>query len=184
MVERELTTEECELRGANFLLLWFGFGAFLAFFVFMEIEVVGLFVEEALRLVGEILARFNRIFAGKIEWGFAGEGAEGSQPVLRFVGESSEGTAHVGVAIGVLVEVGSELVHQRRDIVQFVVEAVGAGVGFVAVHQALDGVDVVVEEFGVELDALVRIDAGFANFFDLGVGEGIVARALCGDGIE
>ena len=53
----------------------FGFGAFLAPFVLVGVEVGGLLGEEALRLVSDILSGFDGFLARKIEAVFAGEGA-------------------------------------------------------------------------------------------------------------
>ena len=61
---------------------------------------------------------------------------------------------------------------------QFSIEADGAGVGLGAIGETFDGADVVVEELGVELDAFVGIDAGLADFFDLGFGENVVLLSL------
>ena len=61
-----------------------------------------------------------------------------------------------------------------------------AGIGLAAIGQALDDIDMVVEVFGVELDAFVGVDAGFANFLDLGLGQRIVMVFLRGNdrGVE
>ena len=67
----------------------FGFGAFLAFFIFVKGKVVGLFAQEALGLVGEIFAGFDGFLAGEIEGLFAGERFEGREPVLRFIRQGS-----------------------------------------------------------------------------------------------
>jgi hypothetical protein len=162
-------------------LLGFGFGAFLSLFVFVESEVVTLFAEEALGLVGEIFAGFDGIFAGEVEGLFAGERFEGGEPVLRFVGQDFQRSTDIGVAIGIFVEIGADLVHQVRDILQFAVEVLGARIGCAAIGKAFDDVDVVVEELGVELHALVGIDTGFADFLNLRFGEGIVVLPLRDD---
>ena len=42
------------------------FGALLAFLILVNGEVVGLFLEEALGLIGEVVASFDRFFAREI----------------------------------------------------------------------------------------------------------------------
>ncbi len=59
----------------------FRFGALLAFFVFVDAEVFQLLLLEALGLVGEVVAGLDGLFAGEVEAGFAGEGAENLLPV-------------------------------------------------------------------------------------------------------
>ena len=60
-----------------------------------------------------------------------------------------------------------------------VFEAVRAGLGLASVGQTFDGIDVLTDEFGVELHALVRVNAGFADLLHLGFAERIVMLFLC-----
>src|SRR5579859_691286 len=182
---RELEDEGLgdESKGTGGSLLWFGFGSLLAFFIFVRSEVFGLFAEEALGFVGYVLAGFNGLLAREIEWAFAGESAQSYEPVLRLVSEGLEGGAHVGVTFGVLIEVGSKLVHKVGAILEFPIEAGGAGIGLGAVGENLDGVYVLTDELSVELDAFVGIDAGFADLIDLRFSEGVVVF-LGGEGNE
>ena len=64
------------------LRIRFGFRAFLAFFIFVKGEVVGLLAQQALRLIGQIFAGLDGFLAGEIEAGFAGKCVEAIEPVL------------------------------------------------------------------------------------------------------
>ena len=97
-------------------LLGLGFGAFLAAFLFVSVEISGLLGEEALGLICNILARFNSFFTREVETAFAGEGTERAKPLLGFFGQSFERGTHVGVAVGILVEIGTELIHERGNV--------------------------------------------------------------------
>ncbi len=140
-----MNSEQCDFVKVRLLLLWFRFGAFLASFVLVEGKVVGLFAQKALSLIGQIFAGFDGFFAGEIEWLLARKRFKCSEPVLRLIGQWLERSTNIGVPVGVLIEVGAELVHKVGDILQFIVKALGACFGLGAIGEAFDGVDVIIE---------------------------------------
>jgi hypothetical protein len=139
----------------------------------VEVEVLGLFGEDALGLVGKFFATFDCLLAGFVEGGLAGEGAKNVEPAGRVFVQGLECGAEVGLAVGVLVDVVAKLIEEGGEVLQFVVEVLCAGRGLGAVGEAFDDFSVLVEEFGVKGDAGGGIDAGVANLLDLGFGEGL-----------
>ena len=82
------------------------------------------------------------------------------------------------MAVGVDVEVGAKLVHEGGKVLELTVEAAAAGGGFCAVGEPLDHIDMFVDKLCVESYALIRIDAGFANLFDLVFGQRLALLLL------
>ena len=117
-------------------------------------------------------------YEGDFEGGFGGQGVEDGEPAIGGLGHGLEAFADVGVAFGIEVKVGAKLVHEGGQVLEFLVEAPGAGDGFAAGGEAFDGFSVFIGEFVVERDALVGVDAGFADLVDLGLGEGFGAVFL------
>jgi hypothetical protein len=65
----------------------------------MEFEVFGLLGEEALGLVGEVLATLDGFFAGQVEAGLAGERSQNSEPAGGSLIKGLQSFADVGVSV-------------------------------------------------------------------------------------
>ncbi len=89
----------------------------------MKFEVSSLLFEHLRGLVGQVLSALDGFFEGEVEAGFSGQGVKDLEPALRGFSQRLQSLAEVCFAIAVLIEVGAELVHQRGEILQFIVEA-------------------------------------------------------------
>ena len=143
----------------------------LATLILVLIKVICLLSQQALGVVGKILAGLDRFFARLVEGGFPGQRVDDAHPLRRGFVQFLERGADVGLAIGVLFQVLIELIHQGGHVLQFVIELVGAGGRAGAEAQGLDRLGVLVHVLGVEIDPIVGIDSRFADRLDLGLGE-------------
>ena len=89
----------------------------------MQVEVFGLFGQQALGLVGQVFAALNRFFARQVKTRLARQAHArypASAACLR--SERLQRLANVGLAIGVHIEIRAQFIHQRGEVLQLVVK--------------------------------------------------------------